>query len=352
MNLREMKKPTTPKRGYYSEIVTGSTEYPVRPRPIAPRRTKLVWQIFTEQHTATVKDNFTTHESSGSLGAAERWVTFPEDPSIKEIHVEPKHLPRNIEMERRRRLYRNLRVQDALSKAGVSLLDILSPDVVRPLASDEQKHGLCPTVNFLPLEIFDNEDLDCRTVNDWMQLGFIDGTKYPLPATVFVEKPIEKTVYSLPRNLKELVNLYDWHNAAVTHYDDETKLWTVRTLDGHARIFQLPRILIRFFAEDPCLFAERVVAAIKARNQSEACISYGKSMTLDEFEAQQIQTTSALIKYLREHWLENIVRSVRMWLRDIGKGCFSIELKVPKIYDVLKLKRFNDLTVLLMQQLL
>lgn len=80
----------------------------------------------------------------------------------KEIHVEPKHLPRNVEMERRRRLYRNLRVQDALNKAGVSSLDILPPDVVLPLASDEQKYGLYPTINFLPLEIFDDEDFDCR----------------------------------------------------------------------------------------------------------------------------------------------------------------------------------------------
>lgn len=111
-----------------------------------------------------------------------------------------------------------------------------------------------------------------RTVNDWMQLGFIDGTKYPLPATVFIEKAIEKSIYTSPRNLEELVNQYDWQNAAVTNYDNETKLWTVRTLETRAREFYLPRIYIRFFAEDPNLFAERVVAAIKARKESEACI--------------------------------------------------------------------------------
>ncbi|KAF7409525.1 hypothetical protein HZH68_003906 [Vespula germanica] len=77
-----------PKRGYYSEIVTGTLECPVNPAlhllPTVPRRSKLVWQIFTEQHGAVIKNLIPT-KSKYFLGAAERWMTFPEDKSIVNI---------------------------------------------------------------------------------------------------------------------------------------------------------------------------------------------------------------------------------------------------------------------------
>lgn len=77
--------------------------------------------------------------------------------------------------------------------------------------------------------------------------------------------------------------------------------------------------------------------------------NYGKALRFEDFEAQQAQTTGTVIKYLKEQWLDKIVRSVRMWLRDVGKGWFNLEQKNPRVYDVMKLKRFVDLKILLMQ---
>lgn len=77
--------------------------------------------------------------------------------------------------------------------------------------------------------------------------------------------------------------------------------------------------------------------------------NYGKSMSLTEFESQQNQTTTMAMKYLKEPWLEKITQSVRIYLRDVGKGWFNLDQKSAEIYNVMKLKRLMDLIVYHMQ---
>lgn len=64
---------------------SGTSEHPVHPRvelhPGAPRRTKLAWQVRTEQHVPSVK-NIPYIQRPNTLGAAGRWISFPEDRSI------------------------------------------------------------------------------------------------------------------------------------------------------------------------------------------------------------------------------------------------------------------------------
>jgi len=72
-------------------------------------------------------------------------------------------------------------------------------------------------------------------------------------------------------------------------------------------------------------------------------------MSLTEFEMLQEHETVTIIKYLKTLWLERIIQSVRLRLRDIGKGWFDFEQKNHDIYDVMKLKRFMDLIIYQMQ---
>lgn len=76
---------------------------------------------------------------------------------------------------------------------------------------------------------------------------------------------------------------------------------------------------------------------------------YGKEMKLYDFEDLQTQATVAVIKYLKEPWLIKITQSVRMCLRDLGKGWFNLKQDNHRIYDVMKLNRFMNLTTLRMQ---
>ncbi|XP_076766961.1 dynein axonemal heavy chain 1 [Xylocopa sonorina] len=431
-------------RGYYSEIVTGTSENPVKPEvvplTIAPRRTKLAWQVSTEHHSACVRQ-LLDQETHNFLGEARRWISFPEDRSIlfpaetflpkvqMEQNVEPKRIPRNVEMERRRRIYRNLKIQDAMEAEGISPKDMLPPSAILALLSREELYGLFNTDNFLPLEIFDDEEYDCRTTEDWITLGIIGDKRYPLPATVFVPRFRAKDELLLLEDT-QLNNLFCWTNAAIISYEYNTKLWTVLTLDGLKREFKLPRIYIRFYAEDPRIFAKRLAAAIQQKRIAEASIKYnfyldcmqmdgmrmldeeqketivrlttskpnriqnkillrtrkhshwislyvheevyeamvcivaecmnvssmnlfgtshGKQITLAEFEDLQSQATITVIKYLKEPWLEKVTQSVRMCLRDLGKGWFNLQQKLHGVYDVMKLKRFMNLTTLRMQ---
>ncbi|KAL6436551.1 hypothetical protein ACFW04_004787 [Cataglyphis niger] len=489
------------RRGYYSDIITGTKT--IGFLPTASRKTKLMCQIRTEHHTPIVKD-IEIREMHTYLGAAERWITFPEDKSIAfpaetflpkvqmEYIVGPKMLPRNVEMERRRRAYKNLKIEDALEAEGVKSHDMLPPEKIRALLSYDEKYDLYSKANYLPLELFDDEEYDCRTAEEWINLGIIDGIRYPLPAIVFVEKILHKERI-FDRDDKTLSNLFGWFNAAVTNYDNKRKLWSVLTLDTFKRKFLLPRIYIRFYGEDPRKFAQRIANAVKQRQITESriryqfyldcmpvdsmptldekqqeaiifsatlqgsmkcesecipsvdeilldyrrvmcdlmwrsliekhpeifnfitwteinhtcefgtlktkkistemkdftktqnffhwivlyvvpevhiamqgvvaeCIHvsnmnlffliYGKSIYLSEFESQQNQESSTVIKFLKEMWVENITKSIRLCLRDIGKGSFDLEQRNHDVYNVVKLKRFMDLIIYIMQNAL
>ncbi|XP_071558365.1 dynein axonemal heavy chain 1-like [Temnothorax nylanderi] len=407
--------------------------------------------------------------------------------------VDPNIPPRNVEMERRRRIYKNLKIEDTLKAEGVKSYDMLPFEKIRPLLSYGEKYDLYSKTSYLPLELFDDEEYDCRTAEEWINLGIINGVRYPLPATVFIERIINKK-WLFDRNDNTLNNLFGWFHAAVMDYDNERNVWTVLTLDGFKRKFLLPRIYILFFGEDPRKFAKRIAAAIKQRQIAETSIryhfyldcmlvedmptldesqqkviilsatregflkceskhlsnlmdeiileyrrvmcdlmwrslirrqpetfnfimwngiddihelktpemgklctemkdfavtknifyriilyvlpevyeamgcvvvecinisnmnlfvsNYGKSMHLSEFESQQQQETSTVIKYLKETWLERITQSIRLCLRDVGKGWFDLGQKNHDIYDVMKLKRFMDLIVHRMQEII
>lgn len=110
-----------------------------------------------------------------------------------------------------------------------------------------------------------------RTSEEWINQGIINGVRYPLPATVFVERVMDKK-WIYDRDDNTLINLFGWFHAAVTDYDYERKLWTIVTLDGLKRKFLLPRIYVQFFGEDPRNFAKRIIAAIKGRQIAETNI--------------------------------------------------------------------------------
>lgn len=97
-----------------------------------------------------------------------------------------------------------------------------------------------------------------------MDHGLIEGVKHPLPGEAFVPNAEFHTEYDNP-----LEDIYCWMNVAVTDYNFNTKLWTVLTLDGLQRTFELPRLRVMFKAEDPGNFARRIKAAMDVRYEVE-----------------------------------------------------------------------------------
>lgn len=96
--------------------------------------------------------------------------------------------------------------------------------------------------------------------------GMVDGVRHPIPGKAFlkIHEPLE---------LSKETN-YGWLNVAVTDYLPEIQLWSVLSLDGSQRTFNLPRIYIMFSAENPITFGQRIKAAVDLRNQVEDTIRY------------------------------------------------------------------------------
>ncbi|KAK4887372.1 hypothetical protein RN001_003643 [Aquatica leii] len=354
----------------------------------------------------------------------------------------------------------------------------------------EEKFGLYSNINYLPLELFDNEELDSRTPKNWIQHGIIDGVRHPIPGEAYLPVCMKPTVPDT--SVDYLNHVYKWVNVAVTDYTPENKLWHVLTLDGYQRTFKVPRIYLMFKAEDPFMFAQRIKEAIELRNETEnniryefyldcmlltgtpeldedslnhvyklatqnkaikmdnpevlekleyevrlnhkralgemqfrysaekqpqvyrflnlkprpvpavpkkgmvstgmedfqaraeyfkwMCIwvipethrgmtsvvkycmdvsamslfttSYGKFVTLEEFEDIQSRATDNHINYLKTSWLGNIAKNIKVCLGDVGKGWFNVNEKHPDIYDTAKLIRFMEVVKYRMQHAL
>jgi len=91
---------------------------------------------------------------------------FPPETFLPKVQmrydVDLRQVPRKVEMERRRRMYISLKIEDILEAEGIKPYDLLPPQRIYPLLSSEDKHDLYTPANYLPLEIFDDEEYDCR----------------------------------------------------------------------------------------------------------------------------------------------------------------------------------------------
>ncbi|OXU24749.1 hypothetical protein TSAR_002051 [Trichomalopsis sarcophagae] len=460
------------RRCYYSELVTGKVVTPAVAATLAGDSQLGITKCCG---SPKARNLVKATPASGHVIPNERWISFPQDPStllpvektksptisqkpFVDLLMKPfnsqafspkvqvglemgsKRLVRNVEVQRRRCLYRDLNLENILHERGIRANDILDS-------------------SFLPLETFDDEEYDCRTPDEWLDLGLVDGRRYPVPAEALLESSAEEPTPS-------------WRPIAVINYVPSSRLWQILTLDSSSRTFHRSRLYFRFFAEDPRIFAQRIEAAMLARRRAEVGLRYqlyldcmpidgvfsdvvneplvgeknhiasvrleverhyqrvmwdlecrlqlrdhpavsdfllslepiaphsyhqpsaslipssrsvkevgefiqwnslyvhtevyeamlsifdscrqvsemslfslksSRTLTLDEFFAQQLQTSHSIVNRLREQWIGDVTRTVRMYLRDIGKGWFDLRQRRSDVYDVMKLKRFMAL---------
>ncbi|KAF7272031.1 hypothetical protein GWI33_015147, partial [Rhynchophorus ferrugineus] len=273
-------------RGYYAELLTNLNMIDLRKKtyPGSYKRTSLAWQAKTEKNTPIFMD-LVPPSKTVDLAPAERWMTFeaekdvsfPVDtfkPKVQHQHeVDPRTLPRNVAIERRRRQYQESvgeNIIQVLEKMGVQNRDLLPIDVLfREFPSASDRYGLYSWTPFLPLELFDDEEYMIRTADNWIEHGIIDGVRYPHPGIAFVPN---ENVNEENRDTFSIDDLYHWVDVAVEDYDSSSKCWRVMTLDGLKRKFSLPKVSFMFKAEDPISFAERIKSAIALRKRSEEII--------------------------------------------------------------------------------
>jgi dynein heavy chain len=158
---------------------------------------------------------------------------------IKPIPGKP---PRKVVVDRQRKLFASLDIEDLLQELGI--------DYRNPSPNQSE---------WLPLEPFDDTEYDCRLPQEWIELGTdFEGTFNPIPA---------KGLYRYEDNSAE------WKPILIDSYDEENSRYCGHW-DLSNEYVELTRINLLFNSEDPRIFAQRVAQAHQERIYADSQIRY------------------------------------------------------------------------------
>ncbi|XP_051804747.1 dynein axonemal heavy chain 1-like isoform X2 [Acanthochromis polyacanthus] len=209
----------------------------------------------------------------------------------------PGEIPRKLAIERYRREYLKVDFEQLLAGKRIAS-DLLMPKHL----NNSDEHGTTPddpVSAYLPLEMFDNEEYDCRTPEDWLALGNAEGSpgQKPVPAKALLPADDET-----PSDDPQSPPLrYSWHVVGVLDYSKEKCQYLVQKVHQNTRQadesknpnkkhrkgisllvagskYWVPRIRLLFRAEDPLVFVERIQFALRYREHTEALIFYHLSV--------------------------------------------------------------------------
>ncbi|XP_029991393.1 dynein heavy chain 1, axonemal [Sphaeramia orbicularis] len=242
----------------------------------------------------------------------------------------PGRVPRKLEIERLRREYLELNIEELLAEKGIDS-NLLVP-----------RHQCASSVSpYLPLEIYDNEEYDCRTPEDWLALGKTEKSSYckPIPGKAL----LPTNDYILNEDPKSPSLQYSWQLVGVLDYNKETCQYLVEKVYPNSRMtskeghsipnkghqnspltgakdfvtgtrYWVPRIRLLFRAEDPRVFAQRIQFALHLRENTEALILYHLSVdcmpiwegmpSLDSNSLQRIKSYVLSTPGLRQNILD------------------------------------------------
>ncbi|CAJ1051390.1 LOW QUALITY PROTEIN: dynein heavy chain 1%2C axonemal [Xyrichtys novacula] len=247
----------------------------------------------------------------------------------------PGQIPRKLEIERWRREYLKLDLEKLLVEKGINSSHLIT----KHKSSNEPATTQGSSVShYLPLEIFDNEEYDCQTPEDWLAL--CNAERSPDGKTVH-GKALLPAQGKIPSEDQEISSLeYSWHSVVVTDFSKEqcqyhvkkvyknTKPPEVDTVEADTG-YWVPRIRLLFIAEDPRVFVERIQYALRWRDSTEALILYHLSV-----DCMPIWSGSpSLDTYSLERVKERTVSAPGLRLDTKGKCLKDLEKEVKLEYD-------------------
>ncbi|NXK03929.1 DYH1 protein, partial [Herpetotheres cachinnans] len=146
----------------------------------------------------------------------------------------PGQCPRKIEVERMRRLYLTFDIAELLASEGIDSNQLMprhhDPDNMP--AIEEKKDPVFPI--YLPLKVFDNDEYDCRTPEEWISLGLEPGSheRKPVPGKALL--PTDDVLGHEDPKSQKLI--YKWIDVGVLDYDKETGLYLVHKTDKNGLV--------------------------------------------------------------------------------------------------------------------
>ncbi|KFZ54338.1 Dynein heavy chain 1, axonemal, partial [Podiceps cristatus] len=146
----------------------------------------------------------------------------------------PGQCPRQVEVERRRRLHLTFDIAQLLASKGIDSNQLMprhhDPDNMPTI--EEKKDPVFPI--YLPLKIFDNDDYDCRTPEEWISLGLEPGShgRRPVPGKALL--PTDDVLGHEDPKSQKLI--YRWTDVGVLDYDKKTELYLVHKTDKNGLV--------------------------------------------------------------------------------------------------------------------
>ncbi|OAF70501.1 hypothetical protein A3Q56_01728, partial [Intoshia linei] len=340
--------------GYVTTILTMQSTSLLQPD--ITKNINLNWNIETKKYSPIVKSytlppidkknlkNITNYEEYDQNQDESNFTIISEKPKIqKSFYSKPGELPRKIAIERKKRCYKSLNLNELLKELSIDsnqLVPKVSMDISSPFMSEKDTNITFPS--YLALEIFDNDDFDCRTPQEWINLGRC--TTNNAKDENYSYKPIRAKAL-LPENVELMnKNVFDendlksvrlnWFDVGVFDYNEESKLFTVKRINekssGLSTIkrkgdkntnnkdyfsktsSKIQRIYLCFSSEDPRIFARRIKHAVNLRSYTEALIRYNlyiDCMPMDgvaEPEPVSMKRILNLAKSVKSLKIENI----------------------------------------------
>ncbi|NXN94695.1 DYH1 protein, partial [Rhinopomastus cyanomelas] len=162
---------------------------------------------------------------------------FPEQSFKPKVQIAfqrlPGQCPRDIAVERRRQLYLTFDITQLLESKGIDSNQLMprhhDPDHMPTL---EKKGPVFPI--YLPLQLFDDTEYDCRTPEEWISLGLEPGShdRKPVPGKALL--PTDDVLGHEDPKSQKLI--YKWTDVGVLVYDKETMLYLVHKVDENGLV--------------------------------------------------------------------------------------------------------------------
>ncbi|XP_054451580.1 dynein axonemal heavy chain 1 [Pteronotus mesoamericanus] len=326
----EKKYPLMKQRGFYSDILSPGTLDQLGEVCRGPcMNQNLLRQADLDKFTPKVRtfevpEDFEERLEQQHIGPTTQLLTqadFPLQAYEPKVQVPflvlPGQCPRKIEIERRKQLYLSLDIEQLLANEGIDSNKLMPrhPDPYHPQTIEQGNDPLFPI--YLPLKVFDNEEFDCRTPSEWIDMGLEPGSqdRKPVPGKALL--PTDDFLGHEDPKSRDLK--YKWFNVGVLDYDKEKKLYLVHKTDENGLVrdemgkpilnggvtaegrppllicqYWVPRIQLLFCAEDPRVFTQRVVQANALRKNTEALLLYNLYVDCMPSEGQRLLNEQSL----------------------------------------------------------
>ena len=170
---------------------------------------------------------------------------------MSQFKTAPGKTPRKIEIERRKRQYAAMDLEELLAAQGI---DYRLPQAERDASS--------AFPSYLPLEPFDDQEYEVRTPAEWLLLGVQNNSMCGVPAAAVIF---------------DQAGVGTWVPVLVVDYDTSASAYVIVPRDASPSTTSyslIARIHLYFVAESPANFAARVGAAHRARRDAEALLRY------------------------------------------------------------------------------